>query len=501
MTRQEPLLQNQERSDASSLDTVVAERKLKGLKFRRKSIFGRQSKKAQSIVGKLEELQRKYEFHNVVKKFVQYDDGSSTLNFQEFSSITRSLSITLRYIDDEDMRELFESIDDDNSGHLTIEELQKNYAELIRYQANYHPCHRTPISAQTSKWLKFRCEVYEALTKEGSRIQNYLNFVTVLAVVLWLLEDRRTAYLKWDAEVPIYEVVFYTIIVSFLLEYVGKLLVVRYKLLWISSFKSIRDLIIVVPMFIPKAGNETFFKNMFWACQLMMVLRLTSIPIFHEYLGVFTETLRLSSALIGMLLAAFTVMLIINSAITCAAENGTEGFETRLHTLYWGIVTMSTLGYGDFYPTTQLGQLCTCITVITGIVVTAFAINIIGECFNEALDRYLGRKNDNVSKSLIKSLMVLDDAHEGDDLNMDGLVDKPRQKKSSAKKIEPIKLEEIPSEIETETIKEVVQVMLQATMKLTSLDLEDIKRRTGGTGEQTLKRFLEELKILNILLE
>jgi len=498
----EPLLDAQERSDTSS-ELDRKKEKLRNLSSKKRSIFGRQSKKALTIVGKLEELQRKYEFHNVVKKFVKYDDGSSTLNFQEFSNITRSLSITLRYIDDEDMRELFNSIDDDNSGHLTIEELQKNYAELIRYEANWHPCHRTPISQQTHKLMRFRCIVYEALTDEESYLQNYLNFVTVLAVVLWMLEDTNNPYLNWEAEIPVYQYVFIAIIMCFLLEYIGKLLVVRYKLLWFFSFKSIRDLIIVVPSFIPMKGNETFFNNMFWACQLMMVLRLTSIPIFREYLGVFTETLRLSSALIGMLCLAMGVTLIVNSAITCAAEDGTEGFDTRLHTLYWGIVTMSTLGYGDYYPVTYFGQFCTCLTVLTGLVVTAFAINIIGECFNEALDRYLGRKNDAVTKSLMKSLMILDDAHKGDDLNMDGLVDKPVKEESPGEKmLDAIKLEALtPAKINPETLNETVQVMLQATMKLTSLDLEEIEQRTGGTGEQTLKRFLNELNILLLLLE
>lgn len=498
----EPLLDSQERSDESSkLDR--RKEKLLNLRSKKRSIFGRQSKKALTIVGKLEELQRKYEFHNVVKNFVKYDDGSSTLNFQEFSNITRSLGITLRYVDDEDMRELFDSIDDDNSGHLTIEELQNNYAQLIRFEANWHPSPRTPISQQTSKLMRIRCIVYEALTKEESYLQNYLNFVTVLAVVLWMLEDHNNPYLKWDAELPVYKYVFHAIIMSFLMEYVGKLLVVRYKLMWFFSFKSIRDLIIVVPSFIPMQGNETFFNNMWWVCQLMMVLRLTSIPIFSEYLGVFTETLRLSSALIGMLCLAMGVTLIVNSAITCAAENGTEGFDTRLHTMYWGIVTMSTLGYGDYFPVTYFGQVCTCITVLTGLVVTAFAINIIGECFNEALDRYLGRKNDAVSKSLMKSLMILDDAHKGDDLDMDGLVDKQVKGESPGQKmLDAIKLEDLTTaKINPETLNETVQVMLQATMKLTSLDLEEIELRTGGTGEQTLKRFLDELNILLLLLE
>jgi len=91
----EPLLDSQERSNGDSKYDKKAER-LRNLKSTKRSIFGRQSKKALTIVGKLEELQRKYDFYKVVKNFVKYDDGSSTLNFQEFSSITRSLSFTLR---------------------------------------------------------------------------------------------------------------------------------------------------------------------------------------------------------------------------------------------------------------------------------------------------------------------------------------------------------------------------------------------------------------------
>jgi len=463
--------------------------------------------KAQSIVGKLEELQRKYEFHTIVQEFVKYDDGSSTLDFQEFTSVARSLSITLRYISEDDLRELFRSIDSDDSGDITIEELQEHYHKvLVGFEANYHPCHRTPISEQTSNWMKFRCKVYEALTNQGTRLQSYLNSMTVLAVALWMIEDPRSTYLKWNAEVPVYETVFYIIMMSFVLEYVGKLLVVRYKLLWLCSFKSIRDLIIVIPSFIPYQGNEAFFGHMWWACQLMMLLRLTHIPILQEYLGVFTETLRLSSSLIGMLFAAFTITLIINSAITCAAENGTEGFETRLHTLYWGIVTMSTLGYGDYFPVTFLGQCCTCLTVITGLVVTAFAINIIGECFNEALDRYLGRKNESLSKMLLKDLKELgavDKAHKEDDYDMTDLVDDPAKEDSPAdKRIRAIKLDEMKTDkIRPETVKEIVQGMSKALMKLTTLDLNDIELRTGGTGEQTLKRFLKELNVLLLLLE
>jgi len=79
-------------------------------------------------------------------------------------------------------------------------------------------------------------------------------------------------------------------------------------------------------------------------------------------------------------------------------------FQSVFESIYWCIVTQTTLGYGDINVVTPMGRLLACVTAIIGIMNLAFMINLVGSCFDEAYTRFLSREEQDFKKRLESQL-------------------------------------------------------------------------------------------------
>merc|ERR1719233_2239679 len=95
-----------------------------------------------------------------------------------------------------------------------------------------------------------------------------------------------------------------------------------------------------------------------------------------------------------MLLNVTILWTIVLSALIWSAEEDVEPktFVSVFETIYWCIVTQTTLGYGDINVVTPIGRLLACITTIIGIINLAFMINLMSSCFEEAYTRFLAKE-------------------------------------------------------------------------------------------------------------
>jgi len=103
-----------------------------------------------------------------------------------------------------------------------------------------------------------------------------------------------------------------------------------------------------------------------------------------------------------MLLNVTVLSTLVLSALVYSAEEDAKPktFQSVFETMYWCVVTQTTLGYGDINVVTPLGRLLACITAIVGIMNLAFMINLIGSCFDEAYTRFLSREEQDFKKRL-----------------------------------------------------------------------------------------------------
>lgn len=154
----------------------------------------------------------------------------------------------------------------------------------------------------------------------------------------------------------------------FAAEYALRIILVRRPLRYIFSFFGIIDLLAILPGFlglIVPGGERLLVVRAFRLLRIFRVLKLT------RYLSE-ANNLRLAIMTSWRKIAVFiTVVLIVvltSSAVMHVIESaaGNEDFESMPNAIYWAIITMTTVGYGDITPQTGAGRVITAMLVLTG---------------------------------------------------------------------------------------------------------------------------------------
>ena len=168
---------------------------------------------------------------------------------------------------------------------------------------------------------------------------------------------------------------FFTIV--FTIEYVLRLYSSTSKRAYARSFFGVVDLIAILPTYLALVlpGSQYFM-----VVRVLRVLRLFRILKFTRYISesrVLVQSLKDSRRKIAVfLLAVFTITIIIGSMMFII-EGEENGFTSIPRSVYWAIVTLTTVGYGDISPQTPLGQALSILIMITGYGIIAVPTGIV----------------------------------------------------------------------------------------------------------------------------
>ena len=166
--------------------------------------------------------------------------------------------------------------------------------------------------------------------------------------------------------------------ILFTTEYVLRLYSTPNKLKYIFSFYGIIDLVSILPTYIAFLFPSAVYLIVI---RIMRVLRIFRILKLMRYMG---EANMLYSALVQarrkILVFLFSVvnLIIIFGALMFIIEGPENGFDNIPQSIYWAIVTITTVGYGDISPHTPIGQFVAAIAMICGYAVIAVPTGIIG---------------------------------------------------------------------------------------------------------------------------
>ncbi|MDH5434889.1 MAG: ion transporter [Gammaproteobacteria bacterium] len=215
--------------------------------------------------------------------------------------------------------------------------------------------------------------IFEADTFAGKLFDAFLIFAIIVSVVVVMLESVvsiKTAYGIWLDNLEW----FFTIL--FLIEYILRLISVRKPLLYATSFFGIVDIISILPSFIGLffAGAETLL-----VVRVLRVLRIFRIFKLGEYLGeanMLIEALKGSRKKIAVFLYTVFIFVVIFGSTMYLVEGDENGFTSIPRSIYWAIVTLTTVGYGDIVPQTHFGQVIASAVMIMGYAIIAVPTGI-----------------------------------------------------------------------------------------------------------------------------
>lgn len=228
--------------------------------------------------------------------------------------------------------------------------------------------------ARLSPWReKIHEIIFEADTPLGKFFDVSLIIIILLSVTAVMLDSMSRIHNQFGDSLRLIEWVFTGL---FAIEYICRLISVRKPLMYATSFLGIIDLLSILPSFIGLfyPGAETLL-----VVRILRVLRIFRIFKLAEYLGeanALVLALRGSQKKIAIFLYSIFIFVVIFGSVMYLVEGEENGFTSIPRAIYWAIITMTTVGYGDLVPQTDIGQMIAATVMILGYAIIAVPTGI-----------------------------------------------------------------------------------------------------------------------------
>jgi voltage-gated potassium channel len=216
--------------------------------------------------------------------------------------------------------------------------------------------------------------IFESDTRAGRTFDVVLIICILASVTVVVLESIASVQRTWARELFVAELFFTAL---FTVEYILRLIAVQRPLAYARSFLGIIDLLAIAPTWlIVVVPGARFFLTV----RVLRLLRIFRILKLTEYLaeaGVITDALRASRRKISVFLFAVITLVILIGSMMYIVEGPKHGFDDIPTSMYWAIVTLTTVGYGDLSPKTGLGKFLASAVMILGYAIIAVPTGIV----------------------------------------------------------------------------------------------------------------------------
>lgn len=216
--------------------------------------------------------------------------------------------------------------------------------------------------------------IFEAETPIGKAFDVGLLVSIVLSVVAVLLESVESFKDRFGTELLILE---WTFTVLFTAEYIVRLISVRRPSRYATSFFGIVDLAAIVPTYLSLLVAGTQSLIVIRAFRILRVFRVFKLIRFVGEATHLMKALRSSVPKIIVFLGTVLSIALLMGAVMYLVEGGDNGFTSIPTAMYWAIVTMTTVGYGDISPVTVLGRFIAAGLMILGYAIIAVPTGIV----------------------------------------------------------------------------------------------------------------------------
>jgi voltage-gated potassium channel len=216
--------------------------------------------------------------------------------------------------------------------------------------------------------------INEADTKSGKLFDVILLWTIVASIVLVMLESINELDAKYHAFFNISE---WIITIFFTIEYFLRIISVKQPKKYIFSFFGIIDLLATIPKYLSLIFGGAHALVALRALRLLRVFRILKLVRFIGATDNLNKALKASRFKIFVFISAILVICIIIGTIMYLVEGDKSGFTSIPRGIYWAIVTLTTVGYGDIAPQTGLGQFIASMVMILGYGIIAIPTGII----------------------------------------------------------------------------------------------------------------------------
>ncbi|MBW8241244.1 ion transporter [Muricauda oceani] len=239
-----------------------------------------------------------------------------------------------------------------------------------------------------AKWKnKLHEVIYEADTPSGKFFDIALFILIIISVILVMLESIDDFDARYHRTLLTLE---WVITIFFTLEYIARLISIKKPMKYVFSFYGIIDFLSTIPLYLSYilAGSQVLLAVR--AFRLLRIFRILKLVKFMGEASQLQSALKASRAKIAVFIYVVLILSVIMGTLMYIVEGDDSGFTSIPKSIYWTIVTLTTVGYGDIAPQSNLGQFLATVIMVLGYGIIAVPTGIVTAEFT----RNGNKKND-----------------------------------------------------------------------------------------------------------
>lgn len=216
--------------------------------------------------------------------------------------------------------------------------------------------------------------VFEHNDKSSRRFDITVLCLILLSVLVAILDSEPWLHERYQKEFYVLEWAF---TILFTGEYLLRLYLSNRKIGYIFSFYGLVDLLAILPSYLSIFLANTQFLVVIRALRLLRVVRILKLGRYVKEAEILKSALRKSRTKIQIFMGTVVTIVLITGTLMFIVEGPESGFTSIGVSMYWSIVTLTTVGYGDITPVTPIGKFLAAVIMLLGYAIIAVPTGIV----------------------------------------------------------------------------------------------------------------------------
>ena len=232
------------------------------------------------------------------------------------------------------------------------------------------------MATETSSHWRSRLHevIYESHTRAGKIFDICLLILIFASIIIVMLDSVQSLHDRYGTLFFTLEWIF---TVLFTIEYILRLISINRPLSYVFSFLGIIDLLAIIPSYLSILFVGAQSLLVFRALRLLRIFRIFKLTHFLNEMRFLGSAIRASMKKIAIFMLIVLTLITIFGSIMYLIEGPENGFTSIPDSIYWGIVTITTVGYGDISPVTPFGKFIASFIMLMGYGIIAVPTGIV----------------------------------------------------------------------------------------------------------------------------